>query len=260
MASGLPTLNQILLDNAPPPWTLNAFMVYLSEKHCMENLEFILDSDRYTAIYSQLAAEKSHSRQSTKQVCGLWEKLMQTYIVPHALREINIPSDIRDQLLRVSRRECPPHPSKLNEANQIILELINDSLLAAFVQSAAPRHVARSSYDPLCSPLHYTRNSSDCGVGDDSKSLASRRIAETGGVLKHEDNPCPPIIEPLAPPTAPPMSERPFQVSRNGCRFAVAAQSKVWKKLRAKLGFGRRFQVGVNHRSPWGSSYDASSP
>jgi hypothetical protein len=103
MASGLPTLNQILLDNAPPPWTLNAFMVYLSEKHCMENLEFILDSDRYTAIYSQLAAEKSPSRQSTEQVCGLWEKLMQLYVVPPAPREVNIPSGVRDQLLNVLR-------------------------------------------------------------------------------------------------------------------------------------------------------------
>jgi hypothetical protein len=76
MAFGLPTLNEILLDDASPPWTLNAFMIYLSDNHCMENLDFIVDSERYTAIYSQLAAKKSPSRQNIEQVCGWWKKLM----------------------------------------------------------------------------------------------------------------------------------------------------------------------------------------
>jgi hypothetical protein len=125
---------------------------------------------------------------------------------------------------------------------------MTDSLLAPFVQSVAPLQVTSPSYDPPCSPRRYTCNTSDCGVDEVSRPLASRRIDETGGVLKHGHNRRPPGIEPLAPPTAPATAERTIQASLSGCHCAVAAQNKVWKKLRAKLGFGGRCSVGGSHR------------
>jgi hypothetical protein len=37
----------MLANAAPSPWTLGAFMQYLSENHCLEVLEFTTDASRY---------------------------------------------------------------------------------------------------------------------------------------------------------------------------------------------------------------------
>lgn len=236
MASRFPTLSEILLDKSSPPWTLQAFKAYLSESHCMETLEFALDSKRYTIIYFQLAAEISPSSQNTEQVCGWWEKLMNVYIVPNAPREVNIPSRVRDELLNLPTRDSPPHPSKLNEANRIIIELMND-LLAPFVQSVGPHQTVSPSYDRACSLNQHSFNRGSHAVNQPARSLVSRRIVEC---LDSIDNNSPLVMEPIAPLTAPPTSEFAFHTPPGGPQAPVAAHIKGWEKLRAKLGFGRR--------------------
>lgn len=42
-----PNLREILANTSPPPWTLAAFMAYLSNNHCLETLEFTMDSGRF---------------------------------------------------------------------------------------------------------------------------------------------------------------------------------------------------------------------
>ncbi|KAM5357829.1 hypothetical protein ACJZ2D_015872 [Fusarium nematophilum] len=130
LGSRPPSLTEILLDVASPPWTLSAFMAYLSQNHCMESLEFTLDSQRYAAFYNEMITEnQNRDQESLDRVCVLWEKLMQVYIIPCAPREVNIPARIRDQLLNLPCGPAPPHPSQLDEAGRIIYELMNDSLL-----------------------------------------------------------------------------------------------------------------------------------
>ncbi|KAJ4857449.1 regulator of G protein signaling domain-containing protein [Trichoderma breve] len=131
-----PTLNEILLDTAPPPWTLSAFMAYLSQNHCMETLEFTLDAQRYASVYEQSLADATSADDGRERVCAWWEKLMQVYIVPCAPREVNIPAQVRDRLLRVPYGPNPPHPSELAEAGRIIYELMNDSVLVPFLHGA----------------------------------------------------------------------------------------------------------------------------
>ena len=49
-----PTLQEVLDNTAPPPWTLSAFTAYLSQNHCLETLEFTMDSQRYKMHYDTL--------------------------------------------------------------------------------------------------------------------------------------------------------------------------------------------------------------
>lgn len=222
MATHPPTLTEILLDTSPPPWTLSAFMAYLSQNHCMETLEFTLDSQRYAVFYDQLTAEDPPSRESNDRVCSWWEKLMQVYIIPCAPREVNIPARIRDNLLKVQSGPSPPHPSELNEAGRIVYELMNDSLLVPFLQSVAPMHLETSGDDGVRSPRFHTHSTELEGLTDDS------------------DGTSPPAMEPMTPPTTPPTSDWGFQASPGGFQRAVAAHNKGWKKVGAKLGFTRR--------------------
>ncbi|UZP39846.1 hypothetical protein NXS19_007662 [Fusarium pseudograminearum] len=141
-----PSLTEILLDVASPPWTLSAFMAYLSQNHCMESLEFTLDSQRYAAFYNEIITNNSNrTQEDNDRVCVLWEKLMQVYIIPCAPREVNLPARIRDQLLGLPCGPSPPHPAQLEEAGRILYELMNDSLLVPFLQSVAPMHVDGST-------------------------------------------------------------------------------------------------------------------
>lgn len=256
MATRPPTLTEILLDTSPPPWTLSAFMAYLSQNHCMETLEFTLDSQRYAAFYDQLAAEAAPSRESNERVCGWWEKLMQVYIIPCAPREVNIPARVRDRLLNLPYGPTPPHPSELEDAGRIIYELMNDSLLVPFLQSVAPLQLASPSEERAGSPRRSSHNSFGRGSGHPVRSSTYHTV-DSDGLTDDSDSNSPPAMEPMTPPTTPPTSEYTFNTSPGGFQRAVAAHNKGWKKVGAKLGFSRK---GSSRRStPTSSSTDCDS-
>jgi hypothetical protein len=52
-----PTLDEVLANTAPAPYTLSAFMAYLSQNHCLETLEFTLDAKRYREAYEDLSRQ-----------------------------------------------------------------------------------------------------------------------------------------------------------------------------------------------------------
>ncbi|KAF4332874.1 hypothetical protein FBEOM_13319 [Fusarium beomiforme] len=65
----------------------------------------------------------------------LWEDLICTYILPNGDREVNLPCEVRTQLLGLRSFSFPPHPSELDDAIQIVLELMEDSILPGFLKS-----------------------------------------------------------------------------------------------------------------------------
>ncbi|OAA58832.1 Regulator of G protein signaling superfamily [Cordyceps fumosorosea ARSEF 2679] len=224
-----PTLSEILLDVSPPPYTLAAFMAYLSQNHCMETLEFTLDSQRYANYYQELASEAQCVTNANTRLSTLWQKLMQAYIVPCAPREVNIPSRVRDRLLMTHYNPVPPHPSALDEAGRIIYELMNDSLLVPFIESVAALQVDHGE-EQLRSPRSHTT----------AKSRTSQSLDFEGLTDDSEGN-SPATSEPMTPPTTPPTtSEWSFNASPGGLQRAVAAHNKGWKKMGEKLGFTRK--------------------
>ncbi|KAI9155312.1 hypothetical protein HJFPF1_07894 [Paramyrothecium foliicola] len=236
MGANPPTLDEILLDVSSPPWTLTAFMAYLSQNHCMETLEFTLDSQRYASIYNQLVGHNPTSPEANDRVCASWEKLMQVYIVPCSPREVNIPARVRDRLLSLRPRPTPPHPSELEEAGRIIYELMNDSLLVPFIESVTPLQLDIPGDDHL-RPHSMIGNKSTVPR---LRSATSSQGLEFDGLTDDSDENSPPLMEPMTPPTTPPTSEWSFTASPGGFHRAVAAHNKGWKKVGEKLGFGRK--------------------
>ncbi|KAL6414026.1 hypothetical protein AUP68_03559 [Ilyonectria robusta] len=238
MGSRPPTLTEILLDVSSPPWTLSAFMAYLSQNHCMETLEFTLDAQRYSAFYNELMIQPtSRCVDSDDRVCSLWEKLMQVYIIPCAPREVNIPAHVRDHLLSLPCGPSPPHPSQLDEAGRIIYELMNDSLLVPFLESVAPMQLDGPSDESARSPRFASHNRMSGPI----RSTTSMQGLESDSLTDDSDCNSPPAMEPMTPPTTPPTSEWTFNnPSPGSLQRAVAAHNKGWKKMGAKLGFSRK--------------------
>jgi hypothetical protein len=135
-----PTLQEVLADSAPPPWSLSAFMAYLSQNHCLETLEFTMDASRYRKYYDSMADSHpgtpiSPASEGCEYVKMLWQKLLDAYIAPNGPREVNLPSDVRDRLMKLPNTLVPPHPSELDPAVKIIFELMDESVLVPFLNS-----------------------------------------------------------------------------------------------------------------------------
>jgi hypothetical protein len=156
-----PNLAEILANTAPPPWTLSSFMAFLSQNHCLENLEFTMDASRYRKHYSKMANRHPGSPISPLSdecayVLMLWQRLIDAYIRESGPREVNLPADVRDTLLSLSDSYVPPHPSSLDKAVSKIYELMEESVLVSFLnsmspQSAYPTTASHSSYDATMS-------------------------------------------------------------------------------------------------------------
>lgn len=147
-----PNLSDILANNAPPPWTLSAFMAYLSQNHCLETLEFTMDASRYRKHYNKMASRAPGGQiipgsEECNYVLMLWQRLVEAYIAPNGNREVNLPSDIRDSILALSSSVIPPHPASLDPAVQKVYELMEDSVLVPFLNSFYPQTAHPDSYD-----------------------------------------------------------------------------------------------------------------
>ena len=153
-----PTLPDVLSNSAPPPWTLSAFTAYLSQNHCLENLEFTMDAERYRERYDTLAAQMSGmpitpELEDSKYVRMLWQRLLDAYIIADGPREINIPSDVRDRLLSLPNHTTPPPPEELSSAVKIVYKLMEESVLISFLNEAPPPSIVTRPKGIKSSPI-----------------------------------------------------------------------------------------------------------
>jgi hypothetical protein len=135
-----PTLDEVLNNTTTPPYTLNAFIKYLSKNHCLETLEFILEARRYRVSYNLLVKAAGESIGTTNSSLSvnlrmLYQLLLATYILPGAAREVNLTINVRDALLRHKDMPTPPLPKTLNPAVKSIHDLIEDSIFVSFLNS-----------------------------------------------------------------------------------------------------------------------------
>ena len=152
-----PTLHDVLTDVSLPPWTLSAFTAYLSQNHCLENLEFTTAAERYRKKYDTVvshavgissipnAEEQEHLRIS-------WRLIMDAYIVPDGPREVNLPGDVRDELLSLPNRTFPPPADCLDAAVKIIYDLMEESVLVSFLNDV-PAISGAHLYDDMLPDL-----------------------------------------------------------------------------------------------------------
>ncbi|MCJ1459052.1 hypothetical protein MMC28_009429 [Mycoblastus sanguinarius] len=147
-----PTLPEVLSNSAPPPWTLSAFTAYLSQNHCLENLEFTMDAERYRKRFDILAAQMAgmpmtRDVEECRYIRMLWQRLINAYIIPDGPREINIPSNVRETLLSLPNHTSPPLPEELEDAVKIIYNLMEESVLISFLNEVPASRNQQSNHD-----------------------------------------------------------------------------------------------------------------
>ncbi|KAI5455835.1 RGS domain-containing protein [Mariannaea sp. PMI_226] len=196
-----PTLGEILLDVSPSPWTLRAFTVHLSQHHCEETLEFTLDAEKYASVYNRLATESPMQRDRADRIISSWQKLIRIYIAPDGPRQINISSRERDHLLNLPCGPSLPHPSELDESRRIIYNLMNDSILAPFLESISPMQHESPLEERIPSPDNHPQPS----VGWDATQSVSRNL---------------------------PLSDSTLHTSPGGFHLAIAAYERYWERVR----------------------------
>lgn len=258
-----PTLADVLSNSAPPPWTLSAFTAYLSQNHCLENLEFTTDAERYRQRYDEMIAHMSGIPIDCEEcdiLRSLWHRLLHAYIIPDGAREINIPSNIRQMLLSLPYDTSPPEPHVLGAAVKIIFDLMEESVLVSFlneVPSPAYNEQWNESDENLVSAQYGSRErirrsrsrkrASPPASGLDVPALphgfppgrlatalhsrsyraASHFSSGSGDASSLTDDstsPSSPTREPMTPPTTPPSSD----IGGNSPR---SRGDNAWKKM-----------------------------
>ncbi|PYH99164.1 regulator of G protein signaling superfamily [Aspergillus ellipticus CBS 707.79] len=149
-----PSLDEVLANSAPAPYTLSAFMAYLSQNHCLETLEFTLEAQRYRESYDALSHRLNElpivtECPETQHLRMLWQRLLTAYIFPGAPREINVSSEVRDDILRHADINYPPSPATLNAAVKLVHDLMEESIFLPFLNS----HSTSAHILPLSEPL-----------------------------------------------------------------------------------------------------------
>jgi hypothetical protein len=197
-----PNLSDILNNKSPPPWTLAAFMAYLSQNHCLETLEFTMDASRYRKHYNKMATRSPAGQivpgsEECVYVQSLWQKLLEAYIVPNGPREVNIPSEVRDSLIKQSNADVPPLPATLDTAVQKVYDLMEESVLVPFLnsfypQTANPDSAENTSNEDLPHSAHPSQS-----YDDRSMYRQSRRLRRSS----------PPFSQSI-PASAPPIQNR----------------------------------------------------
>ncbi|KAJ5201448.1 uncharacterized protein N7498_006111 [Penicillium cinerascens] len=132
------TLENILSNHSPTPYTFNAFLDFLIHNHCVETLDFISEANAYPTIYNTYWSSPEHSvivRDPTL-VGTQWEDLMKTYIMPGSPSEINLPAYIREELLAIlDVTVSPPSPEQLDSAINHAYEILIEDALIPFIRS-----------------------------------------------------------------------------------------------------------------------------
>ncbi|KAF1820374.1 uncharacterized protein K489DRAFT_324499, partial [Dissoconium aciculare CBS 342.82] len=138
-----PRLNEILANTSPSPWTLTAFMAYLSSNHCLETLEFIMDAARYRKHYNKMLSRAAGSDlpplKDREYVQGLWDRLIEAYIAPNGSRAVNLPYEVRNPVMHLEKDVLPPAPGTLDGAISKTYELMEESVLGPFLNSFCPQ-------------------------------------------------------------------------------------------------------------------------
>ena len=137
---GRPTLDDVLNNRAPQPYTLSAYMAFLSQQHCLETLAFTLDAKKYREKYDTSSAHMAgmpltYETDEGYELQQEWTRILDIYIKPGAPQEINIPSEERDDLLDWPYGVKPPPPEALEPCVKRMHDLMSDSIFIPFCNS-----------------------------------------------------------------------------------------------------------------------------
>ena len=213
------TLEMVLENQTEPPFSLQDFTRYLEYTYCIENLSFyeaVTDYKQRCAAYFNLDMEQQkpeavllsdgytlfdftvHSihllspREKTwfETLREKFEEILREFILSDGLQEINLPYEVRHQLLQTYQSQQSYHPALLYPACNAVIELLR---ISAFIPFATdPCRDFSSSKKSVKSDDATTLTETSCFIKRITTSLKSRYT-----------NPIPP-----SPPVSPPLSSK----------------------------------------------------
>lgn len=161
----------------------------------METLEFTMDATRYKKHYAKLIAKTTDKSLTpgSKEASNLkilWQRLIEAYIRPNGSREINVPSEVRDPILKYDYAIQPPTPDILDDAVQKVYELMEESVLVPFLETMSPRHIQSPADIPSICPecgmsVDDTYSSSSTTEDNKSSSSTTKLFRRSAKICKH---------------------------------------------------------------------------
>ncbi|EXJ81991.1 hypothetical protein A1O1_08059 [Capronia coronata CBS 617.96] len=153
MSPARPTLDDVLANKAPSPYTLAAFTAFLSQQHCLETLEFTTEAKKYADKFDEASASLAGmpitvDAQEGWELIQDWTRILDIYVKPGAPREINLPAEERDDLLEQAYELRPPPPEALDAAVKRMYDLMSESIFIPFCNSLQQLPYAQT-YDAL---------------------------------------------------------------------------------------------------------------
>ncbi|PKX95696.1 regulator of G-protein signaling domain-containing protein [Aspergillus novofumigatus IBT 16806] len=269
-----PTLDEVLANTAPAPYTLSAFMAYLSQNHCLETLEFTLEAKRYRETYHSLTHQLRESPIVTdcpesQHLRMLWQRLLSAYILPGAPREINVSSE-SIFLPFLNAHATSAHVLPLSEplfSNEDDVTVVSNSSLDEHVVKRGRRLSPKSSRElgapaPSGPPSgHSSRSNFSFGavtsMGKTSNRTSGQVSSTTSGDYALTDDSGSmqsnySTGEPMTPPTTPPSSEPSLTLGHS----PKHRTENPWKKMGMKFGFKKRSGHGGSGSQNLRSSMD----
>lgn len=123
----IPTLDEIVSPDTHltdcGPYNRGAFVQFLANAHCMENLEFIVELDRFMAKFASISHMlNDDSVREHDRLLHQWHVIHKVFLQPDAVKEVNIPGQLRSNLYG----EVLPHTKQVVQIRALIYELLLD--------------------------------------------------------------------------------------------------------------------------------------
>lgn len=145
-----PSLDDILSNQSSYPYNLTTFIGFLSQNHCLETVEFIMDVTKYSETY-----EKANASQEV--LLMMWRRIVDTYIRPGGPKELNLPCEVRSRFISTDH-PVAPLPSSLETPFELVKEMIKENAYVPFITSVKCAASSSSSSAHTTTPSRYPRN------------------------------------------------------------------------------------------------------
>ncbi|KAG2228130.1 hypothetical protein INT45_009176 [Circinella minor] len=215
------TLEKVLQNQTASPFSLRDFADYLEQTYCSENLTFYMavsDYEQSARLYFGSTPENldapviisgqpfrfceseqpmlNHEEQIRFETLkAKFEDIIERFILTNAPQEVNIPYELRHQLLQTYHKHQSYHPSILKPACVAVVELLRISAFIPFVTD--PNRLVF-----LSTPSKPTMSSKSLNINKSSSStLSPRRLRSSPSLAAANDTTPPPPVPtiPLSP-------------------------------------------------------------
>jgi hypothetical protein len=137
-SQALPTLEEVLNQTAPHPFSLHSFIEFLSQNDQLRPLEFSLEARRYQRSYYFVFQELGgfgESQYRLQHLSSLWQRLLVNYLASGSPCEIHLSPQIRHTLMEYSYPGMLPPPEIISWAVEEVHDAMQQRIFPQYLTS-----------------------------------------------------------------------------------------------------------------------------